>query len=103
MAADTSISAHSQQETKPAPCVAAESLRVQTPEPEQTHRANGQRFLCAVDGSEGSTAAFKFLLEKMVVPERGDSVVLFEACKPLSREPVEPESRFFRASFLPCL
>ncbi|GAQ79264.1 universal stress protein family protein [Klebsormidium nitens] len=86
--ADAGISAHKEQEPE-----AAKSPPVQTPE--QPHPASGQRFLCAIDGSEGSKAAFKFLLEKMVVAERGDSIVLFEACKQLSREPMEPESRFY--------
>jgi hypothetical protein len=73
----------SEQETKP-----SETLEPRAP--------GGRRLLCAIDGSEGSQAAFKFALEKMVVAQRGDDIILFEAAKPVSRERVEPEYRFVR-------
>jgi hypothetical protein len=44
------------------------------------------RVLCGIDGSEGSMIAFRFALEKLVIPERGDILVLFEAARPLNRE-----------------
>eukprot|EP00243_Klebsormidium_subtile_P002462 TRINITY_DN1489_c0_g1_i1.p1 TRINITY_DN1489_c0_g1~~TRINITY_DN1489_c0_g1_i1.p1 ORF type:complete len:188 (+),score=36.78 TRINITY_DN1489_c0_g1_i1:236-799(+) len=81
--ADTDVSAHNEQATKAAPSVAAEPPPVKTPG-QQPPPPPGQHFLCAIDGSEGSKAAFKFLIEKMVVADRGDCVVLFEACKQLS-------------------
>jgi hypothetical protein len=77
------LKAISEQETKP-----SETLKPQAP--------GGRRLLCAIDGSEGSQAAFKFALEKMVVAQRGDDIILFEAAKPVSRERVEPEYRFIR-------
>jgi hypothetical protein len=48
--------------------------------------ARGLRVLCGIDGSEGSVNAFRFALEKLVIPERGDTLVLFEAARPLNRE-----------------
>lgn len=48
--------------------------------------AVGLRVLCAIDGSEGSVRAFLFALEKVVVPERGDALVLFEAARPVNRK-----------------
>ncbi|GAQ79263.1 universal stress protein family protein [Klebsormidium nitens] len=46
----------------------------------------GVRLLCAIDGSDGSMNGLKFLVEKLVVRERGDSVVLVTACKPCNPE-----------------
>ncbi|GAQ83966.1 universal stress protein family protein [Klebsormidium nitens] len=48
--------------------------------------AVGLRVLCAIDGSEGSVRAFLFALERVVVPERNDILVLFEAARPLNPE-----------------
>lgn len=48
--------------------------------------ARGLRVLCGIDESEGSMIAFRFALEKLVIPERGDTLVLFKAARPLNRE-----------------
>lgn len=47
----------------------------------------GRRMLCAFDGSQGSREAFKFAREKLASPNRGDSIIIFEALEPISREP----------------
>jgi hypothetical protein len=39
------------------------------------------------DGSQGSREAFKFAREKLASPNRGDSIIIFEALEPISREP----------------
>jgi hypothetical protein len=46
----------------------------------------GRRMLCAFDGSQGSRAALKFAREKLASPNHGDSIIIFEALEPISRE-----------------
>ncbi|GAQ83967.1 universal stress protein family protein [Klebsormidium nitens] len=55
-----------------------------------------RQLLCAVDGSEGSKAAFRFVLEKMTLPERGDRIILFQACRRVDRELVEPGTHSYQ-------
>lgn len=49
--------------------------------------ADGRRILCAYDGSQGARAAFEFASGRIAcTSERDDSIVLFEAVEPITRE-----------------
>jgi hypothetical protein len=62
--------------------------------------AGGKRtLLCALDASDHSTRALHFVLEKVVKPEQGDKLILFQAAQPVRSEghwtwPVECELTF---------
>lgn len=48
--------------------------------------AGGKRLLCALDASEHSVRALRFALDKIVKPEQGDKVILFQAAEPIKSE-----------------
>jgi nucleotide-binding universal stress UspA family protein len=45
--------------------------------------AGGKRVLCALDASDHSVQALRFALDKIVKPEQGDKVILFQAAEPI--------------------
>jgi hypothetical protein len=48
--------------------------------------AGGKRVLCALDASEHSVQALRFALDKIVKPEQGDKVILFQAAELIRSE-----------------
>ncbi|GAQ83964.1 universal stress protein family protein [Klebsormidium nitens] len=67
----------------------AEEKQAETSEPSEVRparSAGGRRIVCGIDGSEGSFAAFKFVRETLVNPERGDRVTLVRAFEPMNPE-----------------
>jgi hypothetical protein len=48
--------------------------------------AGGKRVLCALDASEHSVQALRFALDKIVTPEKGDKIILFQAAEPIRSE-----------------
>lgn len=94
-ARSTESSAPAMADTLPAASAAAQAGETSKPSEPGTSKAaearpagsaGGRRIVCGIDGSEGSLAAFRFLKDTLVNPERGDRVTLVRAMEPLNRE-----------------
>jgi hypothetical protein len=75
------------------------SRPISSERPETSLNGGKRTLLCALDASDHSTQALHFVLEKVVKPEQGDKLILFQAAQPVRSEgpwtwPIECELTF---------